>query len=101
MNVSVVMAFPETQQVVELCVAADCSARQAVQLAVSKGLVVDYPDFDVGNAPLGVFGVRVSDDAQLAEGDRVEIYRPLQQDPMELRRRRAASETGRLPKRRK
>jgi Uncharacterized protein conserved in bacteria len=28
-------------------------------------------------------------DAQVREGDRIEIYRPLQADPKEIRRRRA------------
>lgn len=95
------MAFPDVQQVKSLAVAHDCTARQAVQLAVAAGLNVEYPGFDVTQAPLGVHGIRVADDAVLHEGDRVEIYRPLQQDPMELRRKRAASEAGRLPLRRK
>jgi len=101
MNVSVVMAFPESQQVMELVVDEGCSARQAVMMAISAGLAVEQPDFDVDEAPLGVHGLRVTDDAQLHEGDRVEIYRQLQQDPMELRRQRAALESSRLSKRRK
>jgi putative ubiquitin-RnfH superfamily antitoxin RatB of RatAB toxin-antitoxin module len=38
---------------------------------------------------VGVYGVRVARDAKLSNGDRVEIYRPLQADPKDLRRRRA------------
>lgn len=101
MKVSVVMAFPEAQQVLHLDVDEGCSARRAVENAISAGLAVDYSAFDVNVAPLGVHGVRVADGELLQEGDRVEIYRQLQQDPMELRRRRAASETSRLSKRRK
>jgi putative ubiquitin-RnfH superfamily antitoxin RatB of RatAB toxin-antitoxin module len=37
----------------------------------------------------GVFGKRVALDQPLADGDRVEIYRPLVIDPKEARRRRA------------
>jgi len=92
MKVSVVMAFPEHQQVMHLDVAASCDARQAVQQAVDNGLRVEYPGFDVATAPLGIHGIRVDDDTKLHGGDRVEIYRPLQQDPMELRRQRAKSE---------
>lgn len=95
------MAFPESQQVLELDVASDCSARQAVRLAIAAGLNVQLGDFEVDTAPLGVHGIRIADDALLGEGDRVEIYRQLQQDPMELRRQRAASEASRLSKRRK
>ena len=38
---------------------------------------------------VGVFGKRVAPDARLADGDRVEIYRPLLLDPKERRRERA------------
>lgn len=38
----------------------------------------------------GVFGRRVALDAALADGDRVEILRPLQVDPKEARRLRGA-----------
>lgn len=101
MKVSVVLALPNRQQVVKLVVAQGCTARQAVERAKQTGLRCESDLVDVDNAPLGVFGERVSDDAVLRKGDRVEIYRPLQQDPMELRRQRAASESGRLSKRRK
>jgi putative ubiquitin-RnfH superfamily antitoxin RatB of RatAB toxin-antitoxin module len=38
---------------------------------------------------VGIFGKRVAPDAPLADGDRVEIYRPLLIDPKERRRQRA------------
>ena len=38
---------------------------------------------------VGLHGRRVALDARLADGDRVEIYRPLSVDPKEARRRRA------------
>ena len=38
---------------------------------------------------VGVFGRRVAPEAPLKNGDRVEIYRPLETDPKEARRRRA------------
>lgn len=94
------MAFPTRQHVMELNVAEPCTAREAVSQAVQEGLNVEHPDFNVDDAPLGVFGERVTDDKKLDAGDRVEIYRPLAQDPMELRRRRASESSG-LPGRRK
>lgn len=39
--------------------------------------------------PLGIFARRVEPGHVLQEGDRLEIYRPLQLDPKEARRRRA------------
>lgn len=101
MKVSVVMAFPDSQQVLTVDVSSICTARQAVDQAIAAGLAVQHPDFEVSQAALGVYGIRVADDELLQAGDRVEIYRQLQQDPMELRRQRAASEASRLSKRRK
>ncbi|HEX9433230.1 MAG TPA: RnfH family protein [Burkholderiales bacterium] len=40
---------------------------------------------------VGIFGKRVAPDARLADGDRVEIYRPLALDPKERRRQRAGT----------
>jgi putative ubiquitin-RnfH superfamily antitoxin RatB of RatAB toxin-antitoxin module len=37
----------------------------------------------------GIHGRRVPLDTALADGDRVEVYRPLQADPKAARRRRA------------
>ena len=44
---------------------------------------------DISTQAVGIWGRVVGLDAPLAEGDRVEIYRPLQMDPKEARRRRA------------
>jgi len=38
---------------------------------------------------VGIFGKLVKLETRLADGDRVEIYRPLAVDPKEARRRRA------------
>lgn len=40
-------------------------------------------------AAAGIFGRRVAAGTALADGDRVELYRPLATDPREARRRRA------------
>ena len=49
--------------------------------------------FDVDVSAVGIFGKRVRPDAPLADGDRVEIYRPLALDPKERRRQRARKRT--------
>jgi putative ubiquitin-RnfH superfamily antitoxin RatB of RatAB toxin-antitoxin module len=54
----------------------------------AAGIATRHPDADL--RALGIYGKRVRADAQLADGDRVEIYRPLLLDPKERRRRRAA-----------
>jgi len=93
--------MPEAQHVMQLNVNPPCTARQAVNIAMQSGLDTTDTDIDINNAPLGIYGVQVADTAELKSGDRVEIYRPLKQDPMELRRQRAASESGRGSFRRK
>ena len=45
---------------------------------------------DLENANFGIFGGVVAPTHVLAEGDRVEIYRPLIADPKEVRKQRAA-----------
>jgi len=49
----------------------------------------EFPGLDVNALPLGIFGEAVADDCVLRAGDRVEIYRPLANDPRELRRLQA------------
>jgi putative ubiquitin-RnfH superfamily antitoxin RatB of RatAB toxin-antitoxin module len=44
--------------------------------------------------PTGVFGRARARDWLPADGDRIEIYRPLQVDPRQQRRRRAARAAG-------
>ncbi|HUA87925.1 MAG TPA: RnfH family protein [Steroidobacteraceae bacterium] len=41
-------------------------------------------------APVGVFGVRRRREAPCAEGERIELYRPLERDPRERRREQVA-----------
>jgi putative ubiquitin-RnfH superfamily antitoxin RatB of RatAB toxin-antitoxin module len=61
--------------------------RQAVALS---GVLTRYPEIDAGMvASAAVHGERRDPDAPVAEGDRIELCRPLQVDPKEARRRRS------------
>lgn len=55
------------------------------------GLLNRCPEIDLSCNRVGIFGRLVPLDSPLRDGDRVEIYRPLNADPKEVRRRRAAS----------
>jgi len=92
--VKVVLAFSTHCEHRELDIANGTSARTAVQLAADAGLPLGAAKLDPIHAPIGVFGEQVEDDYPLADGDRVEIYRLLQQDPKELRRHRAKQEAA-------
>jgi len=79
MRIEVVFALPGAQQVVTVELEAGATARDAVRAA---GLTAQY-------AALGIFGSKVDLATALRDGDRVEILRPLAEDPKEARRRRA------------
>jgi hypothetical protein len=50
-----------------------------------------FAGVDVLHAPIGIFGRPSPGSALLEDGDRVEIYRPLEADPKIARRVRAAA----------
>jgi putative ubiquitin-RnfH superfamily antitoxin RatB of RatAB toxin-antitoxin module len=88
-RVEVVYALREAADVVSLELPAGSTARDAV---TASGIATRHPELDV-NA-LGIYGKRVPPNARLADGDRVEIYRPLALDPKERRRQRARAKRG-------
>jgi len=57
---------------------------------VQSGIMMDFPDLELEEAKVGIFGKAASMVTVLKDGDRVEIYRPLIADPKEVRRKRAA-----------
>jgi putative ubiquitin-RnfH superfamily antitoxin RatB of RatAB toxin-antitoxin module len=59
----------------------------------ASGLLAECPEIDMNRNRVGIFGRLAQLEAPLQDGDRVEIYRPLNADPKEARRRRAG--TGR------
>jgi len=66
-------------------ISADATIADAIEAARQ---LADEPDVPWDSATVGIFGeVRERTD-QLAEGDRVEIYRPLPSDPRDRRRER-------------
>lgn len=55
-----------------------------------SGIYQDFPELINNLKGVGVFGLVKTLDDNVADGDRVEVYRELNFDPMESRRRRAA-----------
>lgn len=80
MEVEVVYASPASQQVVKVQLKPGATVWDAV---IASGFVTQQ------DQKFGVFGKAVPPDTRLAQGDRVEIYRPLLIDPKEARRNRA------------
>jgi len=88
-EIEVVYASVDRQVLLALTVLPGVSLRAAV---LASGITQQFPSLDLANCPLGIFGKVIADaDVRAVKaGDRIEIYRPLLADPMEIRRLRAA-----------
>lgn len=84
--VEVVYATPELQVLETVELRSGATVAQAIS---ASGLLARFPEIDLARQAVGIFGARVRPTDPVAHGDRVEIYRPLQADPKEMRRRRA------------
>jgi putative ubiquitin-RnfH superfamily antitoxin RatB of RatAB toxin-antitoxin module len=54
-----------------------------------------FSDVDLEHSPVGIFGKPAPRDQALKDGDRIEIYRPLVQEPKLARRARASAAKSR------
>jgi putative ubiquitin-RnfH superfamily antitoxin RatB of RatAB toxin-antitoxin module len=89
-KIEVVLALPDRQYLVGLSIPEGTTIRQAALASFETGLLPkDCSEINPATAPLGVYGKLEEDSFLLSDGDRVEIYRPLLQDPKEWRRQRA------------
>ncbi len=84
--IEVVCAEAERQTVIALEVEDGCTAAGAIE---RSGVFVRHPGLDPGVCGVGIFGREVARDQKLRAGDRVEVLRPLAEDPRERRRRLA------------
>ncbi|MDO9191883.1 MAG: RnfH family protein [Undibacterium sp.] len=87
-TIDVVVCYATSQNIIML----DINLKQdsTIQDAIEHSQILNKcREIDIVQCKVGVFGkVRVLNTI-LHQGDRVEIYRPLNADPMEARRRRA------------
>jgi putative ubiquitin-RnfH superfamily antitoxin RatB of RatAB toxin-antitoxin module len=97
-SVEVAYADVDRQLLLTVQVAPGTTVHQAVTLS---GMAQAFAAVALLECPMGIFGRRIDDPAGhvLEDGDRIEIYRPLIADPMEVRRMRAAK-TARPSKKR-
>jgi hypothetical protein len=87
-RIAIVVACAEAgrQTVLALEVNAGCTAGEAVE---RSGILALHPALDGESCGVGIFGAEVPRDRVLVAGDRVEVLRPLIEDPRERRRRLA------------
>ena len=86
-NVEVAYAEPDKQLILPVNIDLGTTIGGAI---VQSGIMMDYPDLELEDAKVGIFGKAAVMTTVLSDGDRVEIYRPLIADPKEVRRKRAA-----------
>lgn len=84
--IEVVCAERDRQTVLPLVVPAGCTVGEALE---RSGIFARHPGIDPARCTVGIFGREVPRDQQLAAGDRVEVLRPLLEDPRTRRRRLA------------
>ena len=87
LRVEVCYARPDTVFLKELQVAPGATLEQAIR---ASGVLAHAPEIDLAGCKTGIYGKLKPLDTVLRDRDRVEIYRPLQADPKEARRRRVA-----------
>jgi putative ubiquitin-RnfH superfamily antitoxin RatB of RatAB toxin-antitoxin module len=85
MNVGVCYAEADRQSWLRLEVPDASTIEQVIQLS---GLLTRFPEINLAQQKVGIFGKISKLDSVVQEGDRVEIYRPITVDPKSVQRRR-------------
>ena len=88
MQVEVVFALPERQFLQSMELAKGSTVADAIR---RSELAQVFPGIDFEQLQAGVWGRLAERSHVLVDGDRVELYRPLQMDPREARRLKAGS----------
>ena len=96
MKVTVVWATPRIQDIVSVELPEGATVADAV---AQSGFVIRY-GLDSTALGFAIFGRRASANAPLADGNRVELTRPLRADPKAARARRAREQPLATSKRR-
>ena len=103
-RVEVAFALPDRQELVAISVVSGCTAQEAIELS---GMRMKFPEFDLDSLELGIFSrplngvdLPLPGAYVLEENDRVEIYRPLLNDPKHARLERVRIEQRNMRKER-
>ena len=84
MNVGIAYADKFKQTWLKLEVPDGSTIKEALEFS---GLLRQFPDIDLENQAVGIFGKISKLDTKVVDGDRVEIYRPITADPETVERR--------------
>jgi hypothetical protein len=84
MNVGIAYADKFKRTWLKLEVPDGSTVREAIEFS---GILKQFPDVDLENQAVGIFGKISKLDTKVVEGDRVEIYRAITADPETVERR--------------
>jgi len=87
-TIEVVYAQPEQQELISLSYSQPVTVEQAIH---DSGILQIFPDINLSQVQVGIYGQKCTFNTILKANDRVEIYRALQQNPMDARRNRAVA----------
>jgi len=73
----------DRQTVVALTMPAPTTVAEAI---TASGILEEFPEIDLQQQKVGVFSQLCRLETVVSAGQRIEIYRPLQQNPMDARR---------------
>ena len=85
--IEVAYALPDKQIIIPVLVNEGISVKEGIELS---GVLTKFEGIDLSSNLVGIFGKLTTLDKTLRDHDRIEIYRPLAADPMEIRRKRVA-----------
>ena len=88
MQVEVVFALAERQVLEAVQLPDSATVADAIE---ASNIARQFPDIDLGKLQAGVWGKPVERTCPVRDGDRVELYRPLEMDPREARRLKAGA----------
>ena len=84
MNIGVAYTNEEKQIWSRIEIAEGSTVIEAIK---ESGILEMFPEIDLTQQKIGIFGKMTKPDVKLKEGDRVEIYRPITADPKTVERR--------------
>lgn len=87
LDIEVAYATTDEQVIVALTLTDGATVSQAIH---ASHLLERFPEIDGKTIKAGIFGEACPLERTLCAGDRVEIYRPLLNDPKEARKHRAS-----------
>ena len=91
MKIGIAYALPQRQSWLEVDIPDGATVKDAIE---RSGILKQFPEIDLEQQKVGIFGKVSKLDAVLNDGDRVEIYRPITCDPKTVPRKAKAADTS-------